>query len=180
MARVPLERERGRDNRCSPTVLAEFRRGSVPRRCATDRGHSRTEREKGARSEKLTRASFQNGGRFHELCRDARLFSDRAERHGHNARDPGTDPVATPEGSKGSVGFFHPIQSKTSAPEATLRREDIDSFFTASGKKHFSLRHVVATTNPWSHHAEEAMAGRAIPVQKMDPRETDCGALLRS
>ena len=106
---------------------------TLPDILATYRGHSQTEREKGTYFEHLTRTFFQNEGRFRELYRDVQLFGDGAKQHGHNAQDAGIDLVATPVTSpEGPDGPFHAIQCKNFAPEATLRREDIDSFFTAS------------------------------------------------
>jgi predicted helicase len=40
----------------------------------------------------------------------------------------------------------------------TLQKADIDSFFTASGKKPFTHRIIISTTDRWSEHAEEALA----------------------
>ena len=47
-------------------------------------------------------------------------------------------------------------------------KSDIDSFFTASGKKAFSLRIIVSTTNNWSDNAENALIDQQPPVNKID------------
>ena len=49
-----------------------------------------------------------------------------------------------------------------------MQKADIDSFFTASGKKPFTHRILVATTNLWSEHAEEALRDQHTPVTKID------------
>jgi predicted helicase len=60
------------------------------------------------------------------------------------------------------------IQCKLYAPDYRVQKSDIDSFFTASGKKPFARRLLVATTNHWSEHAEEALRGQQTPVTKID------------
>jgi predicted helicase len=45
-----------------------------------------------------------------------------------------------------------------------LQKSDIDSFFTASGKKIFGGRMIISTTNNWSRHAEEALEDQRTPV----------------
>ncbi|MGH2514475.1 MAG: DEAD/DEAH box helicase family protein, partial [Ktedonobacterales bacterium] len=59
------------------------------------------------------------------------------------------------------------IQCKFFAPSHTLRKEDIDSFFTASGKSPFTSRIIVSTTDKWSRHAEEAIESQQIPVTRL-------------
>jgi len=63
---------------------------------------------------------------------------------------------------------FHAIQCKLFAPHYRVQKGDIDSFFTASGKKPFTRRIIVATTNLWSDHAEDALRGQQPPVTKID------------
>ena len=62
----------------------------------------------------------------------------------------------------------HAIQCKLYAPDHRVQKADIDSFFTASGKKPFVRRVIVATTNLWSEHAEEALRDQQPPVTKID------------
>jgi len=54
------------------------------------------------------------------------------------------------------------------ADDYTLQKKDIDSFFTASGKKPFTHRVIVCTTNHWSEHAEDALRDQQPPVSKID------------
>ncbi|HRB28712.1 MAG TPA: DUF933 domain-containing protein [Nitrosomonas sp.] len=59
--------------------------------------------------------------------------------------------------AKTSTGEYHAIQCKLYDEDYRLQKGDIDSFFTASGKKAFTHRIIVGTTNHWSEHgAKEA------------------------
>jgi predicted helicase len=62
----------------------------------------------------------------------------------------------------------HAIQCKLYAADYRCRRADIDSFFTASGKKPFTHRIIVSTTDLWSEHAEAALRDQQPPVTKID------------
>lgn len=59
------------------------------------------------------------------------------------------------------------IQCKFYDPSYGLQKSDIDSFFTASGKSPFTSRMIVATTDKWSKHAEEALKNQHIPVTRL-------------
>jgi predicted helicase len=66
------------------------------------------------------------------------------------------------------TGEFHAIQCKLYAEEHRLQKSEIDSFFTASGKTHFSHRLIVSTCRHWSVHAEDALRNQQPPVTKID------------
>lgn len=59
------------------------------------------------------------------------------------------------------------IQCKFYEPTHTLRKEDIDSFFTASGKNPFTNRVIISTTDRWGKNAEDALEDQTIPVQRI-------------
>lgn len=59
------------------------------------------------------------------------------------------------------------IQCKFYEPHHYLQKNDIDSFFTASGKAPFTQRLIVSTTEKWSTHAEDALDGQRIPVARI-------------
>ncbi len=77
--------------------------------------------------------------------------------------DTGIDLVAR----KRDTGDYTAIQCKFYEPTTTLSKGDIDSFFTASGKKPFSNRLIISTTDRWGSNAEEALADQLIPVQRI-------------
>src|SRR5579875_976130 len=65
------------------------------------------------------------------------------------------------------TGEYTAIQCKFYEPTHTLRKEDIDSFFTASGKLEFNNRVIISTTDRWSPNAEDALDGQTKPVQRI-------------
>ncbi|MDT3397095.1 type ISP restriction/modification enzyme [Streptomyces sp. B1866] len=81
----------------------------------------------------------------------------------HDKRDTGIDLVAQDR----ETGGFCAIQCKFYEPHHTIRKEDIDSFFTASGKGAFTRRMIISTTDKWSDHAESALDDQQIPVTRL-------------
>ncbi|WP_182358554.1 DEAD/DEAH box helicase [Tomitella gaofuii] len=77
--------------------------------------------------------------------------------------DTGIDLVARER----DTGEYTAIQCKFYEPTHTLAKADIDSFFTASGKKPFTNRVIISTTDKWGPHAEEALDDQMIPVQRI-------------
>ena len=134
------------------TILAKYRSTSM------------TEREKGSYFEELIRTYFRNEPRFAHLYSDVWLFADWAHAHGFSAKDTGIDLVAKTHGTE----EFHAIQCKCYAEDYRVRKADIDSFFTASGQKPFTLRYIVTTTNDWSDNAENSLHSQTPPVYKID------------
>ncbi len=78
-------------------------------------------------------------------------------------QDTGIDLVARERDS----GELTAVQCKFYDPANTLSKSDIDSFFTASGKEPFTNRLIISTTDRWSVHAEEALAGQTKPVERL-------------
>ena len=71
------------------------------------------------------------------------------------------------------TGELCAIQCKFYDPTHTLQKDDIDSFFTASGKAGFTSRLIVSTTDKWSKDAEEALEGQQIPVSRLRVQDLD-------
>jgi predicted helicase len=136
---------------------------------AAYRATSQTEREKGTYFEELIRTYFRYEASYADLYSDVWLFADWAKeigtpQFGLSGKDTGIDLVARTHGT----GEYHAIQCKCYAPDYRVRKADIDSFFTASGKSCFAQRIIVATTNDWSENAEAALADQQPPVYKID------------
>lgn len=129
----------------------------------TYRTSARTEREKGTYFEHLIKCYFENEPSYRDLYSDVWTFSEWAKMEGHNAQDAGIDLVARTD-----TGELHAIQCKLYAPDYCLQKKDIDSFFTASGKKPFARRIIVSSTNRWSTHARDALVDQVPPVTKLD------------
>jgi predicted helicase len=130
----------------------------------TYRQASQTQREKGTYFEELFCSYLRNEPTYKDLYSDVWFYSDWAREQDLDARDAGIDLVAKTRGTD----EYHAIQCKLYAENYRLKKGDIDSFFTASGKKIFSHRIIVATTNNWDDHAENAIQDQNPPVTKID------------
>lgn len=78
--------------------------------------------------------------------------------------DTGIDLVAREK----DTGEYTAIQCKFYEPTTTLQKSDIDSFFTASGKKPFTNRVIISTTDKWGKNAEDALNDQTTPVQRIN------------
>ena len=134
------------------TLLDSFRTAAV------------TEREKGTYFEELICTYLRNEAIYRDLYSDVWTYADWAIQQGLDARDTGIDLVARTNGT----GEFHAIQCKFYAEDYRVQKSDIDSFFTASGKTHFTYRIIITTTIHWSEHAEDALCNQQPPVSKID------------
>jgi predicted helicase len=123
-----------------------------------------TEREKGTYFEELICTYLRNEAIYRDLYSDVWTYADWAIQQGLDKRDTGIDLVAKTNGT----GEYHAIQCKFYAEDYRVQKSDIDSFFTASGKKHFTYRIIVSTTIHWSEHAEDALCNQQPPVSKID------------
>ncbi|MFX1802077.1 DEAD/DEAH box helicase family protein [Paraburkholderia sp. A1RO-5] len=123
-----------------------------------------TEREKGTYFEELIVCYLRNEATYRDLYSEVWTYAEWANLHGLDKRDTGIDLVAKTRGTD----EHHAIQCKLYAPDYKVQKSDIDSFFTASGKKPFTRRIIVATTDHWSEHAEDALLNQQPPVSKID------------
>jgi predicted helicase len=130
----------------------------------TFRNAAVSEREKGTYFEELIVCYLRNEATYADLYSSVWTYADWAKEQGLDARDTGIDLVAQTQGT----GEFHAIQCKFYAEDHRVTKSDIDSFFTASGKKPFTHRVIVTTTNNWSEHANDALQNQQPPVSKID------------
>lgn len=128
------------------------------------RQSSQSEREKGTYFEELIVCYLRNEASYQDLYSDVWTYAAWADLQGLHKRDAGIDLVAKTRGTN----EIHAIQCKLFAESYRLQKSDIDSFFTASGKKPFSHRVIVSTTNHWSELAEDALRDQQPPVSKID------------
>jgi len=128
------------------------------------RSASLTEREKGTYFEELILAYLRNEATYRDLYSHIWTYADWAAEQKLDRRDTGIDLVANTKGTN----EFHAIQCKFYVEGYRIQKADIDSFFTASGKKPFTHRIIITTTNNWSEHAEHALQGQQPPVTKID------------
>lgn len=129
----------------------------------TYRNAAASEREKGTYFEELMLAYLRNEASYRDLYAKVWTYADWAGEQGLDKRDAGIDLVAQTQ-----TGEVHAIQCKLYASDYRLQKSDIDSFFTASGKKPFAHRIIVSTCLHWSEHAEDALRDQQPPVSKID------------
>lgn len=126
---------------------------------ASYRSASKTEREKGTYFELLIKDFLKNDPIQSSQYSDVWTYAEWAERQGIAKRDDGIDLVAALAEEDG----FCAIQCKFYDENHRMQKADLDSFFTASGKKEFTRRLIVDTTRrEWSEPAENALNGQAI------------------
>lgn len=144
-------------------IIEDFRRAAV------------TEREKGTYFEELVLCYLRNEATYRDYYNKVWRYADWAEEQGLDKRDVGIDLVAQTAGTN----EFHAIQCKLYAEDHVIRKEDIDSFFTASGKRPFTHRIIVCSTNHWSEHAEEALRDQQIVQVSYLPDTRVAGVILK-
>lgn len=128
------------------------------------RAASKTEREKGTYFENVVKIYLRNEPKYQDLYKDVWLWEDwRAhwieQGHADPGKDTGIDLVAFTH-----LGDYHAIQAKFWDEQRTLYKKDVDSFFTASGKKPFTYRLIVFSTDKVSENLEDALVDQNPPV----------------
>lgn len=126
------------------------------------RDDARNNRDMGDKFERLIQAFLRKDPFYADLFSEVWMWMEWPDRD--KRPDTGIDLVA----QERATGDYWAIQCKFFDPAATLQKSDIDSFFTASGKKPFARRLIVATTENWSAHALEARHDQQIPVSTID------------
>lgn len=132
------------------------------------RQQTKTERDKGTSFENLMVQYFKTEPVYKSQYKDILSYADWVDQYGDtlnitNKKDAGIDLVGVT-----LDGEYHAIQCKNYNPDETISKNEIDSFFTASGKKYFTHRIIVSTTDKWTKNAEEALENQNPPVSKID------------
>ena len=117
--------------------------------------------ERGTKFEKLMVRYFELDPMLSQQYDSVWRWIDWPDRKGKV--DTGIDLVARER----DTGEYTAIQCKFYEPTHTLAKGDIDSFFTASGKKPFTNRVIISTTDRWGKNAEEALADQTVQVQRI-------------
>ena len=128
---------------------------------------AKDEKDKGDRFERLVGAYLRTDPVWADRFSDVWLWMQWPDRHGKP--DTGIDLVARER----ETGDLTAVQCKFFSPDHTLQKQDIDSFFTASGKEPFRSRLIVSTTDNWSRHAEDALKDQQIPVTRLRFQDLD-------
>ena len=138
------------------SILSEFREAA------------QSNREMGDKFERLIANYLLTDPQYSDRLAEVWLWSEWPDRSG---MDVGVDLVARERGT----GDYWAIQCKFYDSDYALQKADIDSFFTASGKKFatnlgersFAHRVIISTTDKWSSNAEKALENQTIPVGRL-------------
>lgn len=134
------------------------------------RAGSKTEREKGTYFELLIKDFLKHDPTYSPQFSDVWTYAEWANLQGLDSRDTGIDLVA----KLSDEDSFCAIQCKFYDENHKIQKSDLDSFFTASGKKEFSRRLIVDTTRrDWSEHAEAALQGQGVGTQRIGLSELE-------
>lgn len=137
---------------------------------ASYRSASRTEREKGTYFELLIKDFLKHDPTYSPNFSDVWTYAEWAEQQGIDKHDTGIDLVAKLAEEDGCCA----IQCKFYDENHRIQKSDLDSFFTASGKKGFARRLIVdSTRRDWSEHAEHALSGQTIQTQRIGLAELE-------
>ena len=128
------------------------------------RQRAKTEREKGNYFESLVRAYLTKEPRYADLYGDVFLWEDwrrqwTAAGHADPGADAGIDLVARTR----DTDEYHAVQAKFYDAGHTIYKNDVDSFFTASGKRPFTHRLLVLSTDRMSPQVEAALQDQDKP-----------------
>lgn len=130
----------------------------------TFRATAKTEREKGNYFENLVKMYLRTEPKYQDLYQSVWLWEEwRAEWIAQGQQDPGKD-TGIDLVALTHQGEYHAIQAKFWDEERTLYKKDVDSFFTASGKKPFSYRVIIFSTDKLSDNLKDALIDQTPPV----------------
>jgi predicted helicase len=121
--------------------------------------------EKGSRLERLTKLIFTHDPKYSSTYSKVYLWNEWPGRDGKV--DTGIDVVAERRDGSG----YCAIQCKNFVADKSIEKSDIDSFFSASGKRPFVERIFICTTEKWSHHAEEAFHNQTMPSARLTTKD---------
>ncbi|MDM9983461.1 DEAD/DEAH box helicase [Bartonella henselae] len=129
------------------------------------RDEARTERDKGTYFERFALAYLMHDPLQFDQYEKVQTFKDWAYENGWDGRDTGIDLVAKLRNEDG----FAAIQCKFYDAAYRIKKADIDSFISASGKAPFKRRVIIdSTKNAWSENAETMIRGQDVPVIRIN------------
>ncbi len=130
-----------------------------------------TERDKGARFERLMRAYLLTDPLYATTLKTVWLWSDFPLRKDFSGKDTGIDLVA-----QTTAGEYWAIQCKCFAEDTYIDKNGVDSFLSTSSKQfqdddlrktRFTHRLWIATTNKWSVEANQVLLHQDPPVSRI-------------
>lgn len=135
---------------------------------------ARTERDKGTYFERLAVAYLTHDPVQIQQYESVQTYGEWAAAQGWDGRDTGIDLVAKLRGEEG----YAAIQCKFYDAKYRIRKEDIDSFISASAKEPFKRRIIIDTTDAtWSENAETMLRGQAITTTRLSLADLESSSI---
>ncbi|WP_273755709.1 type ISP restriction/modification enzyme [Bartonella sp. MM73XJBT.G] len=129
------------------------------------RKQAKSPRELGTMFENLVKAYLSEDPLQKQEYEKVQTYSEWAEEHDEDGRDIGIDLVATIR----DEGGYAAIQCKCYDASHIIKKEDINSFIAASGKKIFTRRILVdSTESNWSDNANNTCDGQEVRIQQIN------------
>ena len=142
------------------------------------RTESFTEREKGAKFEKLIKKWFQTDPRYADKLQEVWLWEEFPGKKDFGGKDLGIDLVA-----KTDLGDYWAIQCKCYDEKAVISKAVVDTFISTAHRAfiddltlkttYFNNLIWVSTTLRWGANAEETLKGQDIPVTRINMHELE-------
>ena len=137
-------------------ILAKYREASF------------SERDKGARFERLMRIYLLTDPKYTSICKNVWLWEDFFAREELGGVDTGVDLVAVTVG-----GDYWAVQCKCYLETTTIDKPDVDTFLSTSGRffhtpageqAHFAVRLWISTTDKWTANAKNALCETVLSL----------------
>ncbi|WP_375670872.1 DEAD/DEAH box helicase [Bartonella sp. CL434QHHD] len=129
------------------------------------RQQAKSPRELGTMFENLVMAYLTNDPLQKQEYEKVQTYLEWAQEHGEDGTDIGIDLVATVR----DEGGYAAIQCKCYDASHIIKKEDIDSFIAASGKKIFTRRILIdSTETDWSDNVELTCEGQEVRIQRIN------------
>lgn len=136
------------------------------------RATSRSSAERGRRFERLMLAFLRTDPQWRGQFSEVWMWADSPLADG-NATDVGIDLVAREPGSD----QYCAIQCKFYGLDKVIRKADLDSFFTASGKRGIHRRIVISSTDRWGPNAEAALEDQQVKVTRIGMSQLEASTI---
>jgi predicted helicase len=135
------------------------------------RDDARNNRDLGDRFERLMVRYFELDPTYADRFDKIWMWNDWPDKG--KVGDVGIDLVARDR----ATGEHVAIQCKFYLPEHTLSKGDIDSFFTAMGRKQFSSGIIISTTDKWGKNADDALNHQTKPVTRLSVHDIEASPI---
>ncbi|UNE54939.1 DEAD/DEAH box helicase [Bartonella machadoae] len=149
----------------SQTINSDNKQSSLRALLQSYRNKAQSPRELGTLFENLVMVYLTHDPLQCQEYEKVQTYCDWAKERGEDGRDIGIDLVAKIRDQES----YAAIQCKCYDASHCIKKEDIDSFIAASGKKIFSRRILIdSTESDWSDNASHTCEGQEIRIQQIN------------